>query len=86
MKALISFESFVVVGRVEPVEIVDVLLKILCNKNVDCVVGGKLIGDGVFNVWSVSAAENKIRVGLCRVYHVRQSLITENNVVQLFFY
>lgn len=57
VNAVISFDSLVVVGKVAVV-----LLNILCSKNVESVVGGTLIGDGVFNVWSVSAAEREGRV------------------------
>lgn len=67
MNAVISFESIVVVGKVVAT---DVLLKTLCNKNVESVVGGTFIGDGVFSVWSVSAAKNKLQKKISRGYHL----------------
>lgn len=56
VKAVMSAESSVVVGEVERV-----LLNFLCETKVESVVGGTFIGEGVFRVWSVSAAEKRRR-------------------------
>lgn len=71
VKAVTSLESAFVVE-----EIVErVLLNFLCDTKVERVVGGTFIGDGVFSVWSVSAAvKNKYEKLNDSFIYFRQSI------------